>query len=239
MANEAGLNNLQPQQLPLPVHLRDEATLGNFLPVPGSEALMGALGQQLQEGGEPIIYLHGAEGAGKSHLLQACCHLAEAGAVYLPLGELADYPPLDVLAGIDSMKLVCLDDLHAVCGDASWELALFELYNRARERGCRLLVAAAASPRALAVDLDDLRSRLSWGMVYHLRPCSDEEKKLILQFRAERRGLALPDEVASYLVNRAPRGMDQLLGLLDRLDKASLAQQRALSIPFVKQILNW
>jgi DnaA family protein len=89
------------------------------------------------------------------------------------------------------------------------------------------------------VDLADLRSRLSWGIVYQLAQVDDEEKAAILQFRASRRGLQLPAEVARYIVNRAPRAMQSLLDLLDVLDKTSLAQQRALSIPFVKQVLDW
>ena len=67
----------------------------------------------------------------------------------------------------------------------------------------------------------------------------DEFLSTVLRFRAERRGLTLPEEVASYIVHRAPRSLDRLLELLDRLDRASLAEKRALSIPFVKQSLGW
>ena len=100
------------------------------------------------------------------------------------------------------------------------------------------MVAAASAPRVIALQLEDLRSRLSWGTVYHLPPCDDEQKKAILRYRADRRGLILPQEVANYLVSRAPRGLDPLLALLEKLDRASLEQHRALSIPFVKQILD-
>jgi DnaA family protein len=227
------------QQLTLPVHLRDDATLENFLSPDDSGALTGALEQQLGADGEAMIYLHGGEGSGKSHLLQACCHCAGSGALYLPLAELVNYPPEEVLADVASMRLICLDDLDAVAGDRQWELALFELYNRVRELGCRLLVAAAASPRELPLALEDLRSRLSWGVVFYLPGSDDERKIAILRFRAERRGLILSDEVANYLVMRAPRGLDPLLELLDRLDRASLVEKRALSIPFVKRTLGW
>ena len=96
-----------------------------------------------------------------------------------------------------------------------------------------------AAPRALVVNLPDLRSRLSWAVVYQLVAGDDEEKSAILQFRAMRRGLSLAPGVASYIVSRAPRAMEQLLAVLDQLDEASLAEQRALSIPFVKQALGW
>jgi DnaA family protein len=226
-------------QLALEVRLRDEATFDNFLAGPATRPMVEALQRQLEESGEAIIFIYGPGGCGKSHLLQAACHHAASRALYLPLAELQSCPADELLQDVESRDLVCLDDVHRVLGDGSWEEALFHLCNRARERGCRLLVAGDAAPRALALRLEDLRSRLGWGIVYQLTRPGDEEKAAILQFRAGRRGLALSAEVAAFIVSRAPRALDQLLDLLDRLDRASLARQRALSIPFVKQILGW
>jgi DnaA family protein len=227
------------QQLSLAVHLRDDATLENFLALPNVQPLVRALQTQLAPGGEPFIYLYGPPGTGKSHLLQASCHVAMAETVYLPLAELRQYPAEEVLQGVEQLDRVCIDDIHSVLADADWELALFNLYNKARQQGCRLVVAGNAAPRALEVNLADLRSRLSWGIVYQLAQGDDADKAAILQFRAARRGLNLSPGVATYIVSRAPREMGQLLNVLDQLDKASLAQQRALSIPFVKEALGW
>lgn len=227
------------QQLALEVQLRDEATLENFLAAPAVQPLVAALQQYPDPAAETMIYLYGPAGAGKSHLLQASCHLAGGAALYLPLAELGRYAPAEVLQGVEALGLVCLDDVDRVLGDADWELALFDLCNRARQCGCRLVVAGNAAPRVLAMDLADLRSRLSWGIVYQLTEPEDREKAAIMCFRASRRGLLLPPEVATYITSRAPRGMGQLLDLLDVLDRASLAEQRALSIPFVKQALGW
>lgn len=227
------------QQLSLAVQLRDDATFENFLPQPKARPLLHALQTQMQADGEAVIYVYGPRGTGKSHLLQASCHEAATQTLYLPLAQLHRYPAVEVLQGAEQQDRVCLDDIQAVMSDPDWELALFNLFNGARERGCRLVLAGAAAPRALAVNLPDLRSRLSWGVVYQLAEGSDEEKAAVLQFRATRRGLALPPGVANFIVGRAPRGMQQLLDVLDRLDRASLAHQRALSIPFVKQAMGW
>ena len=226
-------------QLALEVRLRDEATFDNFLAGPATRPLVDALQRQLEEPGEAMIFVYGPGGCGKSHLLQAACHRRESRALYLPLAELCNCPADELLQGVESRDQVCLDDLQRVVGDESWEEALFHLCNRARQRGCRLLVAGDAAPRALALELEDLRSRLGWGIVYQLTRPGDEEKAAILRFRAARRGLALPGEVAAFIVSRAPRALEQLLELLERLDRASLARQRALSIPFVKQTLGW
>ena len=227
------------RQLALEVQLRDDATLENFLANSQLQPLLLALQRQLAPDGEPIVFIHGGKGSGKSHLLQSACHLAGQSALYLPLGELAAYAPGDVLGGVETLDLVCLDDVNCVLGNDDWELALFDLLNRAREWGCRLVLAADGPPRTQRVSLPDLGSRLSWGVVFQLPPPDDETRGAILQFRAQRRGLALPEEVASYIGHRAPRSLDRLLEVLDQLDRASLSEKRALSIPFVKRSLGW
>ena len=228
-----------PGQLTLNVGLRDDATLDNFLPTTPLQPLLAALLGQAGADGEPVIFLHGAAGSGKSHLLQAACHQVGAGALYLPLEELGAQRPGEVLQGVDAMKLVCIDDLHLVAGDAEWERALFHFFNLARERGCRLLLSAKSAPRALALDLPDLRSRLAWGVVFQLPGQTDERRRAILEFRAGRRGMEMSREVSAYIVSRAPRGMGDLLQLLESLDAATLREQRVLSRPFVRQVLGW
>lgn len=211
----------------------------NFLPAPELQTVLASLQQQGAPGGEPLIYLSGPPDTGKSHLLQAACHRAGSGALYLPLADLVAASPEDVMQGMESLQLVCLDDLDAIAGIEAWERGLFHFFNRARECECRLLLSARGAPRTLPLQLPDLASRLSWGVVFQLAGLGDQRRQEILCFRARRRGLHLPVEVASFIVNRAPRAMGSLLELLAQLDAASLAEQRALSIPFVKRTLGW
>ncbi|MCZ6828112.1 MAG: DnaA regulatory inactivator Hda [Gammaproteobacteria bacterium] len=227
-------------QLTLGVRLRDDATLENFHFLPALGPLLSLLEHQLQADGEPAIYLYGPAGCGRSHLLQAACHQQPAGsALYLALEQFVNLPAAEVLADVERMALICLDDLDAVAGDAAWELALFHLCNRARESGARLLFSASDAPRNLRVQLPDLRSRLSWGVIMQLPEPGDEDKLDILRFRASRRGLQLSREVAAFILARAPRSLTDLMAVLDQLDRESLVHQRQLSIPFVKQCMDW
>jgi DnaA family protein len=52
------------------------------------------------------------------------------------------------------------------------------------------------------------------------------------------RGFELPDETAQYLLRRLPRDMATLCRFLDELDEASLAAQRRLTVPFVKEVMR-
>ncbi len=246
------------RQLPLPVRLADDATVDNFCEVPSRRPAVAALyGSARSEEApvQPMLFFHGPAGSGKSHLLQALCQLGEisarrsergavANALYLPLQELRTYSPADVLDSLEAVEQLCLDDVHSILGDSEWEMALFNLINRFRSeqeqsQSGQLVLAATAAPRTAAVALPDLRSRLSWASVFHLPRYADEEKLQILVHRAKRRGMQLDKAVATYIVNRAPRAMEQLIALLERLDEASLIHQRRLSIPFVRSTLGW
>ncbi|MDI5985755.1 DnaA regulatory inactivator Hda [Halomonas sp. M4R5S39] len=229
-----------PAQLPLGVGLRDDATFANFLS--GANAsLVDHLVHQLDNDGEPFLYLWGKPGVGRSHLLQAACHAAsdrDRRALYLPLEELGHFPPL-MLEEVERLDLVAIDDLERVIGRKRWEEALFHAFNRLRDAGKRLVIAAEAAPRQLPVRLPDLASRLTWGMTFQVQGLDDEQRLAALTLRARVRGMQLPDEVARYILHRGPRRLGELFEALEALDRASLSAQRKLTIPFVKQALGW
>lgn len=232
-----------PQQLSLGVSLNDDATFSNFyaLDTASNAQVLNAVRQQIETANEPFLYLWGASGCGLTHLLQAACHQAQSLGKhfqYFPLRDLINYSPDELLNGLEELDLVCLDGLDSVINNKEWELALFNLYNRLRDSGKLLLVSAVCGPRELPVTLPDLASRLQWGATFHVHTLNDAEKQQALQFRARARGLELSDDVASFIIQRLPRDMNELFLQLNRLDHASLAEQRKLTIPFVKKTLG-
>ena len=232
------MSKLSPQ-LTLGLVLKDEATFDNFFAGPNAE-IVTAMKEAAAGEGERVVFLCGSRSQGCSHLLQASCHQAhQAGlrSVYLPLANLRSLSP-EVLNGLEAMDLVCFDDMQAIAGQPEWEEAVFHLYNRIYEAGGRLILAGCDLPKALSLHLADLTSRLSWGVVYQLHALSDSEKLAALIMRAERRGFSLSEEVGKYLLTHCPRHMGTLLAALEALDKASLAAQRRLTIPFVKEVLQ-
>lgn len=221
------------QQLTLGIRLRDDATFDNYFSGQNEQVVHNL---QMQE--EPYVFLFGADGTGKSHLLQAACH--ETGkkglpVVYLPLAEEGLMPAM--LDGLESMSLIALDDIQEIIGNEDWEYALFNLYNRVREKGVRMLVSSAEPLASLNIKLADLKSRLSWGPIFQLSSLSDKEKQHALQQRAKNRGLDLEDDVVTYLLKRSSRDMSSLFTLFEKLDKASMVEKRKLTIPFIKDYL--
>ena len=184
-------------------------------------------------------YLFGIEDVGKSHLLHASCALANElnkSSVCLSLSEL-QHLSVEFLDGLEHIDLVCLDDIHLVAGNVQWQQAIFDLYNRLSEQNNCLLVTGNRAVNELSFSLADLKSRLSWGYVEQVKPLSDEEKLAAIVYRAHQRGLYLGDDVASFLMTRLSRDMKSLLNALDQLDKASIREQRKITIPFIKEVL--
>ena len=226
-------------QLPLGLSLRESARFDNFYAGENGEAVM-ALQLAAQGEGESLVYLAGKSGFGKSHLLQAACHLAAANgtaAVYLPLQDLRTLSP-DVLEGQEQMGLLCLDDIDAIAGDPDWETAVFNLFNAARAVGNVMLFAGSNIPAECDFRLPDLVTRLGWGLTYTLKPLDDSQLQAALELRARGRGLELPDDTAQYLLKRISRDLPSVFDLFDRLDEASMVEQRRLTIPFVKSVLG-
>ncbi|MEJ2344324.1 MAG: DnaA regulatory inactivator Hda [Gammaproteobacteria bacterium] len=226
-------------QLPLGLALNDSATFANYFPQPNAAAVHAL--HACAAGAEPaVVYLWGAPDTGRTHLLQAACHAAAAGGravAYLPLAGADELQP-EMLDGLEAMALVCLDDVERIAGLQPWEMALFSLFNRLRELGGHLAVSARRRPQDLGLRLPDLVSRLGWGAVFRLRPLDDDQKLAALTLRARGRGLELPPEAGRYLMRRCARDMGALYGLLERLDHASLAAQRRLTVPFIKATLG-
>lgn len=226
-------------QLPLGVGLRAGPTFANFEAGAAPEAVP-VVAATAMGVGERAVYLWGGSGCGKTHLLEAACQEAVLGgrrAGYLPLAHGSDLAP-EVLRGLENLDLLCVDDLQAVAGERRWEEALFHLYNRAEMQQAALIVAATASPSGIGLRLPDLVSRLSAAAVFRLRPLEDPLRCRALRQRARERGFDIPTEVAEYLIRRCPRDMHTLFGLLEQLDSLTLAEQRRVTIPFVKEILG-
>jgi len=197
------------QQLVLDIGPTAAPAFDNFVAGPNAEAL--ARVRSLAEGKlrEAIVYLWGDPGSGRTHLLRAAARANPA--------------------------LVIADDVESL--EPAAQQQLFAAINAARDGGAPVLAAGARAPAGLDLR-EDLRTRLAWGLVYQLRPLGDAEKAEHLRAEAGRRGLRLSGEVVGYLLTRFPRDLPSLNGVLDALDRYSLAAKRPVTLPLVREALE-
>ena len=224
-------------QLPLALRYPPDQRLETF--VSPDPALLPQLRDFALAGVRRGLFVEGASGTGKTHLAIALCAEADKlgrRAVYLPLRGIAGRLR-DAAEGLDAHDLVAIDDVEAVVGDRDAEVALFDLHNRLHDAGRAVFYTAPAAPDQLDIGLPDLRSRLGQCVRVPLPALDDAGRHDLLRLRAERRGLQVDAATIDWLLRRVDRDLLALTALLDRLDHASLASQRRLTVPFVRQVL--
>lgn len=201
------------KQLLLNIQPPPPQTLANFIVGHNAEALH-SLNLALDEVNEArFIYLWGAQGSGKSHLLRACKRIADE----------------------KDLPLCIVDDVDTL--DADVQIALFNQFNQLRDSGGILITSGNASPAQMNLR-DDLATRLAWGLVYQLHPLSDDEKAQALRTHAQERGMRLPNEVVDYCLRYLRRDLPTLMAVLDALDEWSLTEKKPITVPMLRKLLQ-
>ena len=226
------------EQIPLQFDLKAEQSFASFYTASHQEIVQ-QLTATSSGKGEQQLYLWGKQGAGKSHLLQACClhaHQHQRTAFYLALDK-NKLPATDILNGLETFDLICIDNINNCAGNSAWELGLFNFYNQHRENNHQLIVAAHCPPSYLAIELPDLKTRMNWGLTLKLQELVDTEQIAALTFKANKLGFEISPQVGDFLAKHYARDLPALWHLLPKLEKATLIAKRKLTVPFLKQIL--
>jgi DnaA-homolog protein len=216
------------KQIPLPIVSAAQPDVDNFLP--GANAAALAHVRALVLPGAPL-YLWGAPGTGKTHLLRALaahCQRAGQAVAWCDANDALPWvwAPGCALVVFDRCELMSPTAQHAA----------FTLFVDAATHG----VQVAAAGRLPPVDLplrDDLRTRLAWGHVFELHAPSDSDARALLRREADRRGTHLPDDVLDHLLLHFPRDLGHLMQLIERLDDYAQSYQRRLTVPLLREML--
>ena len=218
------------KQLVLDIARPPAPTLDNFVPGRNEELVAAIYATAHGACSEQFIYLWGAPGCGRSHLLRAAVAAARAAgkpATFFESGAREFDAPDDAFCAVD--------DVHQL--DPQAQIALFNLHNRIKAGNGTLLASGNAAPPQLALRAD-LMTRLGAGLVFRVHGLNEEEKVAALRRHAQARGFELSSEVVAYLLRHVQRDLPSLLALLDALDRYSLASRRAITLPLLRELLN-
>lgn len=230
------------QQLLPGFSFRADADFAGFFATAGLKLAKHTLENFIADQVPDCVYLSGAAGSGKSHLLQAACNAADAAgrsAIYLPLQQVSVYPPSAVLEDVLQADIICIDDVDAISGKADWQEALFHLYNQRFAAEKPLYLAASLPARLLTLELADLQSRLAACLAFQLPLMNDDEKIAMLQALGRARGIQINDASALFIIQRSGRSSSEIIDVLEKLDQASLIAKRKITVPFIKELLGW
>jgi DnaA family protein len=214
---------LMPRQLALDLLQPPQPTLENFIVGRNAEVVDALRRHARGQSTERQIYLWGAPGSGRSHLLHALAHLPDAWCWQPGLSA-------------ERAGIALVDDVEHLAEAA--QIDLFRLINTVRARPDASCVIAGAAPPAQLALREDLRTRLAWGLVYQVHALDDTEKARALAAHAASLGVTVSEELVPYLLNHLPRDMRTLVAALDALDAYALARKRPLTVPLLRDWLH-
>lgn len=187
----------------------------------------------LQQEHDPFLYIWGTQGTGKSHILKAWVGQAIAAghsAIYInPSNTL-------LTEKLEQYDYIAIDQIDHLNTEEQAEL--FYLFNNIRNSGHgHLLLAADVPPTQLSVR-EDLRTRMSYCLVYEVKALSQEEKIEALTQLAHTRQINIDPIIFEYLINNWRADLQSLLNIFNDLANYSFTQHKKITLPLLKKLLS-
>jgi len=193
------------------------------------------------DSGENLLFLHGPEGSGKTHLLAAISHAIETkSGVNVPVFPVQSLTTaeLERMSEVTrTLPLLLLDDLHLIQDDDRVRVAIWQLFNDFYASGRKIVVTATAPPKELPHLDGHLVSRLLWGLVAKMDISDDDSRRMIMNKLAADRQIVLPSEVIDYLLLHVQRDIPALTTALERIKRLSFATQRKITLKLAREAL--
>ena len=211
------VNMTNPRQLTFPFSIDKKSSIKKFFIPKGSEALINELSNKNGDD----IFLKGYKGSGKTYLLQAACNdlnNLKFATSYIPLNE-AIKLDTTLLDGLESLDLVCIDDIDKISSNKYWEVACFNLINRCNESGCRLIFSCKEGIDKFFPDLLSRLKKMSSFISFNLK-------------------IPIEEREINYILNSYKRDLPSAIDLIKRIDEYSMGSKRRITIPLIKELLS-
>ena len=227
--------------------LRERYTFESFIVGPANrlafaaaEGVAGAPGRLYNP-----LFLYGAAGLGKTHLLQAIGHRTmDAGlkVIYLSAEQFTN----QLITAIGqrrqeefrqryrSADVLLIDDIQFIAGKEGTQEEFFHTFNDLYESGRQIVITSDKSPALIQHLEERLRTRFEWGMIADIQAPDMETRVAILRAKAAEAKTRVPDEVLHVIAARYTNNIRELEGSLTRI----LAYARLTGEPLSTELVH-
>ncbi len=233
------MNN--PTQLIFPFQVNQKASFASFFCSPDNIELMSRLADLVASKNADELIINGAEGSGKSFLMQAICNeLSSSGKqfAFIPMNKAINMG-VEIFQNLASLNAVCIDDLQLILSREEWETALFNLINECQQSNCSLILSFGGNQSLEDItQLPDLLSRIKRMEFMKLQAVQDEFLNQALDFVSQQLDINLEKAELEFLLKHQTREFSILVDNLISLDKQAASLKRKITIPLIKETLN-
>ncbi|MDA9142276.1 DnaA/Hda family protein [Gammaproteobacteria bacterium] len=233
------MNN--PTQLIFPFQVNQKASFASFFCSPDNIELMSRLADLVASKKADELIINGAEGSGKSFLMQAICNeLSSSGKqfAFIPMNKAINMG-VEIFQNLASLNAVCIDDLQLILSREEWETALFNLINECQQSNCSLILSFGGNQSLEDItQLPDLLSRIKRMEFMRLQAVQDEFLNQALDFVSQQLDINLEKAELEFLLKHQTREFSILVDNLISLDKQAASLKRKITIPLIKETLS-
>lgn len=198
------------------------------------------------------LFLHGATGLGKTHLMHAIgngflARHPQARVAYLSAEKfmvefMAAMRAKDTISfkqRLRSVDLLMIDDVQFIAGKESTQEEFFHTMNEIIGASKRLVITADRSPQNLEGIQERILSRMAWGLVADINPADYELRLNILHAKvsALSNRVQVPDDVVEFLARKITANVRELEGALNRVTAFALLVGKPISLEFTRETL--
>jgi len=189
------------------------------------------------------LFIYGGVGLGKTHLLHAMGHLAQASntqALYVSAEHYTNEFILAIRSGktedfrnkYRNVDMLLIDDIHFIGGKEQTEESFLHTFNELHNNNRQIAITSNCLPNAMPLLHPPLRSRLEWGLVTQIQPPGFDTRLAILQAKAEQAEVRLEGDVLQLIASRSQQNIRQLEGYLNRV----IAYTKLVKVPLTLEV---
>jgi chromosomal replication initiator protein len=200
------------------------------------------------------LFIYGATGLGKTHLMQAIAHAVlqkNPGTRLQYFG--AEQFINDVIESIhartmpefrrryrNDVDLLLVDDVHFLEGKEMTQEEFFHTFNALFEAHKQIVLTSDRQPKEIPGLEDRLISRFEWGMVADIGHPDLEHRIAILRKKAEQDHLELtiPDDVLRFIAEHIRSSVRELEGCIIKLLLFASLKNREVTIELAREALS-
>ena len=231
--------------------LRERYTFDRFIVGKGNELAAAAARGAADSPGDRYnpLFLYGAAGLGKTHLLQAVGHMLVERDLHV-LYVSAESFTNQLITAIQGRKMeefrkqyreadaLLIDDIQFIAGKEQTQEEFFHTFNELYEAGHQIVITSDKSPALIPHLEERLRTRFEWGMIADVQAPDMETRVAILRSKAREQGAVVPDSVLNVIAARFKKNIRELEGSLTRVLAYSRLTREPLTPELVQSALS-
>ncbi|WP_327142956.1 chromosomal replication initiator protein DnaA [Nocardia sp. NBC_01327] len=197
------------------------------------------------------LFVWGASGLGKTHLLHAAGHYAQR----LFPGMRVKYVSTEEFTNdfINSLRddrkvafkrryretdILLVDDIQFIEGKEGIQEEFFHTFNTLHNANKQIVVSSDRPPKQLATLEERLRTRFEWGLITDVQPPELETRIAILRKKARMDRLDVPHDVMELIATRVERNIRELEGALIRVTAFASLNGQPLDLSLAEVVLR-